>query len=70
MSGRRLSIHEMNMVRHSDEVTNSMIKRGVYTPKENVRSQHVVCGCGAEGCVFVSYIPQERMEYYSKKALE
>lgn len=54
MSGRRLSLKEMNMVRHEQEIWNAMIKRGEIDPTKFVREQWVVCGCGAEGCGFVT----------------
>jgi len=55
--GRRLSLHEMNAIRHEDDVRNSQIKRGEWKPKTN-NNYHCVCGCGAFACVFVSSIPQ------------
>ena len=52
--GRRLSIKEMNMIKHDEEVYNSRVKRGEIVEKEGGRHHTVVCGCGAEGCTFHS----------------
>lgn len=52
--GRRLSIKEMNMLRHEEEVYNSRVKRGLITEKKGGRHMIVVCGCGVEGCAFHS----------------
>jgi len=55
--GRRLSLHEMNSIRHDDDVRNSQIKRGEWKHKSN-NTYHVVCGCGAFGCAFVTSLEQ------------
>lgn len=54
MMGKRLSLKEINMARHEQEVWNSMLKRGAIDPTKGVRTQYVVCGCGAEGCGFIT----------------
>lgn len=52
--GKRLSLKEINAARHEQEVFNSMIKRGEVDPTTFVRTHYVVCGCGAEGCGFIT----------------
>ena len=60
MAGRRLSLREMGIIKRDDSILNSAIKRGEYTPKpEHVRTSHVVCGCGATGCVFITGYTKE-----------
>jgi hypothetical protein len=55
MSGRRLSPVDIAAARHETEVYNSRLKRGEIADADNiVRTLHVVCGCGAEGCIFIS----------------
>lgn len=53
--GRRLSIKEMNMIRHDEEIYNSRVNRGEITEDKGGRHNIVVCGCGAEGCAFHSH---------------
>lgn len=50
--GRRLSIKEMNMLRHDEEVYNAKVKRGEIVEKKGGRHMIHVCGCGAPGCAF------------------
>jgi hypothetical protein len=45
---------EINMFRHEQEIFNSMLRRGEIDPSKFVRIGHVVCGCGAEGCGFIT----------------
>jgi len=52
--GRKLSIKEMNIIKHDDAVRNAKKNRGEIDYSNVLREQHVVCGCGEEGCVFVS----------------
>lgn len=52
--GKRLSQKEINIARHEQEVWNSMLKRGMIDPSQFVRTQYIVCGCGAEGCGFIT----------------
>jgi len=54
MTGKYLSLKEVNMARHEQEVWNSMLNRGLIDPSKFVRTQYVVCGCGAEGCGFIT----------------
>lgn len=47
----------MSIIRRDEAIVNSLIKRGVWVrPDDVVREQHIICGCGAEGCIFVSVI--------------
>lgn len=55
--GRRLSIKEMNMIKHDEEVYNSKVNRGAIEEKEGGRHNIHVCGCGAEGCAFHAQAP-------------
>ena len=52
--GKRLSLKEINIARHEQEIFNSRVNRGVIDPTKFVRTQYVVCGCGAEGCGFIT----------------
>lgn len=52
--GKFLSQKEINMARHEQEIWNSMLKRGLIDPSQFVRTGYVVCGCGAEGCGFIT----------------
>lgn len=53
MSGRFLGKYDMHEAKRATEIRNSRIKRG--EGKEPCpRYIHVVCGCGAKGCIFIS----------------
>ncbi len=54
--GRFLTGRDMASAKHEEEeVYNSMKKRGeVKDADKIVRERHVVCGCGASGCIFIS----------------
>ncbi len=54
MSGKKLTPKEIAMARHEMEVWNSQLARGLIDPSQFVRTQYVVCGCGAEGCGFIT----------------
>ena len=54
MSGRFLSKLDIHEARREQEIVNSMIKRGEIDPTRSVREQYVVCGCGVEGCGFIT----------------
>ena len=41
------------MIRHYEAVANSQQNRGLFKYKSN-NLYHIVCGCGAEGCSFIS----------------
>lgn len=67
MSGRRLSPKDIAAARHEMEVFNSMLKRGEVVNADLIeRLHHVVCGCGAEGCIFISAQRREADEADSK----
>jgi hypothetical protein len=53
MTGRFLSPRDMSAARHTSEVYNSMVNRGEIKTEEVARLNHVVCGCGVEGCIFL-----------------
>ena len=52
--GKYLTQKEINIARHEQEVWNSRLKRGLIDPSQFVRTHYVVCGCGAEGCGFIT----------------
>ncbi len=52
--GRRLSPKDISAARREQEMWNSMVKRGEIDPTKAVREQYVVCGCGVEGCGFIT----------------
>lgn len=58
MSGRFMTPKDVAAARYETEVYNSRVKRGEINPEEFVRTQHVVCGCGAEGCIFMTRWPK------------
>lgn len=61
--GRFLSQKEMSNARYTQEVFNSMLKRGeVYNADNIVQERMIVCGCGVEGCMFVSLVRNETEE--------
>ena len=56
--GRRLNQVDMAAARYVTEVDNSRRKPHrnlVSNPETIVRTHHVVCGCGAIGCIFISH---------------
>jgi len=52
--GKFLSLKEINIARYEQEVWNSMVNRGDIDTTKFVRTHYVVCGCGAEGCGFIT----------------
>lgn len=54
MSGKFLNPKEVSAARHEQEVWNSQLKRGLIDPSKFVRTAYVVCGCGREGCGFIT----------------
>ena len=54
MSGRFMSRRDLHEARREQEIWNSMLKRGEIDPTKFVRTAYVVCGCGAEGCGFIT----------------
>ena len=71
--GKRLSLKEINIAKHIEEVFNSRVKRGEIDTGQYVRTHYVVCGCGREGCGFITRwcknqrnivdLPKEQEEY-------
>lgn len=54
MSGRFLSPKDLSAARHEMEIFNSMLNRGeIKSPDKIVKVDHIVCGCGVEGCIFI-----------------
>jgi len=61
--GRFLSNKDMIAAKRKHEIFNSMLKRGeVRAADKIVREHHVVCGCGAEGCMFIHATRDETEE--------
>ena len=54
MSGKFLSPKDLSAAKYEQEIWNSMLKRGLIDPTKFVRTGYVVCGCGAEGCGFIT----------------
>lgn len=54
MSGKFMTKRDLHEARREQEIWNSMLKRGLIDPSEFVRTAYVVCGCGAEGCGFIT----------------
>ena len=52
--GKRLSLKEINIAKHIEEIFNSRVKRGEINTTKYVRTAYVVCGCGQEGCGFIT----------------
>lgn len=52
---RFFSKRDMFKATDSMEIFNSALKRGKIKKSEDIlRLHHVLCGCGAEGCIFIS----------------
>ncbi len=61
--GRRLSLKDMSAAKHAWEVYNSHLKRSNSADhKQIVREDHVVCGCGEEGCIFIATTRDESVK--------
>lgn len=54
MSGKFLTKRDLHEARREQEIWNSMLKRGLIDPSKFVRTAYAVCGCGAEGCGFIT----------------
>ena len=52
--GKRLSLKEINIAKHEEEVFNSRVKRGEVDTGKYVKTHYVVCECGQEGCGFIT----------------
>ena len=50
---RFLSGKDMSAAKHAMEIHNAQIKRGEIDKSLIVLERHVVCGCGAVGCIFI-----------------
>ena len=54
MSGRKLTPKDLSAAKHEMEIFNSMLNRGEITSADKiVKVDHIVCGCGVEGCIFI-----------------
>lgn len=61
MSGRYLSQRDMSAARYDTEVFNSRLKRGEIEDADKiVETRHIVCGCGAEGCIFTCIVRENK----------
>jgi hypothetical protein len=54
MTGKFLSDKDIAAAKHEQEVWNSQLKRGLIDPSKFVRIGYVVCGCGRQGCGFIT----------------
>ena len=71
MSGRFLSPKDMSAAKHEQEVYNNHLKRGLVRSHDKiVKEMHVVCGCGAEGCIFIHPVRNETDEERDKSIAE
>jgi hypothetical protein len=52
--GKYLSPKDLSAAKYEQEIWDSMLKRGLIDPSKFVRTHYVVCGCGAEGCGFIT----------------
>ena len=52
--GRFLTPKDLHEAKREQEIWNSMLKRGEIDPSKFVRTEYVVCGCGVEGCGFIT----------------
>lgn len=64
--GKFLSSKDISAARHEQEVINSMTNRGEILKHKYVREYYVVCGCGVEGCGFISGIKRDDVEHHHK----
>ena len=72
--GKYLTPRDMAAAVREHEIFNSMVKRGMIKLSESVRTHYVVCGCGAEGCGFITrwmkkdpwHIDLEEQKFYIK----
>jgi len=54
--GRWMTKKDIASSIRAQNVYNSLVKRGDIDVKEVLRTQYVVCGCGEEGCGFISQV--------------
>ena len=61
--GKFLKKEDMIQARKETEIFNARLKRGeVEQPKNILKSYHVVCGCGAPGCIFMNHVRSQPLE--------
>ena len=61
MNKRWLTKKDMHEARREFEIFNSRLKRGDVASPHNIKQQrHVVCGCGVEGCIFISTVREQK----------
>ena len=63
--GRFLSSKDISAAKHAMEIHNSRIKRGEIDKFSIELEKHVVCGCGAVGCIFVSSVKKFDITAYA-----
>lgn len=68
MSGRRLTALDIQEAKRAEEIYNSQVNRGDIDISNRGSTRHVVCGCGVEGCIFIS--TQSRQSESSRSAHE
>jgi uncharacterized UPF0160 family protein len=67
--GRFLSPKDLSAARHEMEIFNSMLNRGeVNAADKIVKVDHIVCGCGVPGCIFI-HAKRDETEEQRKKRL-
>lgn len=65
MAGRFLSPIDIAAAKYEAEVFNSALKRGeIRAADKIVDIRHVVCCCGATGCIFISCQRSDDADYY------
>lgn len=57
MSGRFMTKRDLESAKRAQEIFNSRINRGEIDPASFSRTHYTVCGCGVEGCGFISKWP-------------
>lgn len=62
MSHRWLTRNDLSSARWAQDVFNSQVKRGLIDESVIIRTQYVVCGCGEEGCGFISSLRKQEDE--------
>ncbi len=61
--GKYLRKVDMAAAKKEEEIFNSRLKRGAIEKPETIKkTYHVVCGCGAPGCLFIAHIRSEPLE--------
>lgn len=61
--GKYLKKVDMVVAKKEEEIFNSRLKRGAIEKPDTIqKTYHVVCGCGAPGCVFLAHIRSEQLE--------